>query len=648
MAEYRADIDGLRALAVGSVLFYHVEIAAFSGGYVGVDVFFVISGYLIIKILLAMPFSLASMLDFYVRRIRRIMPALLVTLLLSYLASFVLLPPEHFAYTSKATVAALLSVSNILFSEAGYFSVDHSLNPLLHTWSLGVEEQFYLVWPIVILALAATLKKPALVLVMVVGSAASVLCSELLLDVAPRQVFFWTPFRAAEFGIGALCLFVENWRRLSVPVQNFLSVAGTALILYAIFTFTGNTRFPGINALIPSLGTAALLLSPHSAMSQSVLSHGALRKVGTISYSLYLTHWPVYVFYKYLRPEPLQPADQIVIVALATAIAMGIYHSVENPIRRRRVLPRARGLASAALAAGFVVAAPAGLSASQDGWVWRLAGRNADLYQQHRLGYTPCAESPRSLCAFGDLDAPRSLFVFGDSLAQHLVSGLHEFAVKRGLRGDAIVSGGCTMLAGLRVFRAGAVDETCTLRRDRALAFADERDIELVVISNYWPSDRVFVNDAGEVIEFDSMEDRLMYVAHALQRTLDLFKNEGRRIIVIGLQVHIDCEISERDLVPGPITTSVGNNCNQKPRTEADEDARLVNQIIGKTADRPEEGIIFIKPEEILCDAEECLNRIAGLSLYRDRGHFTVAGSRYFMEKAAPYVPAIALAAPGS
>lgn len=334
---YRPDIDGLRAIAVLSITLYHFGLRQFSGGFVGVDVFFVISGYLITKLIVndleADQFSLAT---FFARRIRRLAPALIVTISLTLVAGYYVLVPGHFDELGEGAIAALFFVSNILFwSLSGYFDTAAIYKPLLHTWSLAVEEQFYLVWPATLLLLWSRFTRQWLLLIVAVAAAVSLGAAIWAARVQPEAGFFLTPFRIYEFAIGAalaLCGFTAS----RVLTGNLAALAGLILIAYAVLTFNSQMAFPSANALVPCIGTALVIYGARTGVVGTMLSAWPLRSIGRISYSLYLVHWPLVVFYAYIFGPPGDPYTTFVLTITALVLSTLLYWLVEKPFRARR------------------------------------------------------------------------------------------------------------------------------------------------------------------------------------------------------------------------------------------------------------------------------------------------------------------------
>ncbi len=388
---FRKDIEGLRALAVLVIVLFHMGVETLAGGFIGVDIFFVISGYLITGLILkdiaAQRFSFR---DFYMRRLRRLAPSLLVTLFGTLIAGFLWLGPEQFERLGKSTVAAIFSVSNIFFwNEAGYFDEDAINKPLLHLWSLAVEEQFYLVWPAVLLLLARLKTHNAPLIGLLVLSILSLSASEWMLSTDAAGAFFLTPFRIAEFGLGAGVAIFGSIPNNRPRLANTISATGLIFVIVSVFTYTETMRFPGVAALVPCVGTAMLI----AAGSQTWVNRGfglyPLRYVGRASYSIYLVHWPIVVFYTYLYDAP-ETFTAIAGLSLA-ALILGacLYHLVETPFRIRRTdsfLITGRVLRWSCGTLALLTLMIASHAAMNKGYTWRIAEPVKELSKSRREG----------------------------------------------------------------------------------------------------------------------------------------------------------------------------------------------------------------------------------------------------------------------
>ena len=363
---YRPDIDGLRAVAVIPVVLFHSKISLFPGGFVGVDIFFVISGYLISNILLHdISRDQFSILTFYERRIRRIFPALFTVLLFAACAAFVILLPGALGeldYFGTHLFGATFFYSNYQFmSETGYFAAAAEDNPLLHLWSLAVEEQFYIVFP-VYLYLVSRFFRDRLGLATMAVLLVSLVYSIYLVQNNPADAFYSTPARAWELMLGAILAIFPRKAPMDQRVAQVLGAAGLGFIAYSILFYNAQTPFPGAAALAPCVGAALILYTGQRNMTLAgrLLSTSAFRYPGLISYSLYLWHWPVLVFYRMYAITPVSQMEIALLLVAMTAAAWASWKFVEAPFRTRNVLAKQKFLFAAG--AGVMLAS-AGIGA---------------------------------------------------------------------------------------------------------------------------------------------------------------------------------------------------------------------------------------------------------------------------------------------
>lgn len=361
---FLADIDGLRALAVLAVVLFHLQVPGFAGGYVGVDIFFVISGFLISAQiqdrLSAGNFALSS---FYASRIRRLLPAVLVTVIATFVCSLWLLPPDALSAFASSALASVFSAANfIFFFESGYWDADAELKPLLHMWSLGVEEQFYLFWPITLVWLTRVGKALYLTGLLLLFAGSLTACIAISTDYS-EAAFYLLPFRVWQFCLGALA--IEAWRQvnLSKPYRLASRFLGLALCLFAIFTFGNLDTFPGAYALIPSAGAFLVLLACHPTASSLLLANPVAAWLGRVSYSLYLVHWPPIVLYRVITLESLSTASQIALGGITAGLAVLLHYGVERRFYRRAINTQHgwKGVPRVSLLVSFGIAAIAAI-----------------------------------------------------------------------------------------------------------------------------------------------------------------------------------------------------------------------------------------------------------------------------------------------
>ncbi|MEQ1944087.1 acyltransferase family protein [Mesorhizobium sp. VNQ89] len=438
---YRPEIDGLRAVSVLAVIFFHYGIDPFSGGFVGVDIFFVISGYLITSIIFAdMQAETFSFLDFYDRRIRRILPATLATIVVTGIAGYFVLLPSDFEDFGRSAVASAAGFANFYFlwNSGGYFDNSSDLMPLLHMWSLGIEEQFYLLWPLLLFGIVALSKGSArvaattLALLIAVSFAASVIAT----PDNQHAAFYLPQTRAWELALGAILVFAPKIGHR--PIGEAAALGGAILIVFSILYLHPKYAFPGWIAALPTVG-AALIVWPKTFGPVATLPlriSGAVF-VGTISFSLYLWHWPLLALYRHVSmDETLTTGEQAVLIALTFVLAVFSWRFIEQPFRRWR--PR-RGAGLAAGATGVVIVAACALPlALTDGLPTRFSAeiQSLDRYRKsqaaERTGCLLTTWTAKAEIAFDEAKclakstSQPNVLVIGDSHAAHFMGAFRR------------------------------------------------------------------------------------------------------------------------------------------------------------------------------------------------------------------------------
>ena len=431
---YRPEVDGLRTLAVLPVILFHAGLGIFRGGYVGVDVFFVISGYLITSILLEdNAQGRYSLGRFYERRVRRILPALFLVMLCAIPPALAILLPTDLAAFGKSLIAVPLFVSNLLFwSERGYFGAAVELKPLVHTWSLAVEEQFYILYPPL---LALLLRRPrrwragVLGLAFVLSLAASWYLTRLHFETA-----FYLPFaRVWELMTGALAAaLLRQGRAIPAPWGALAAAIGVALILTAVFTFNAATLFPGVAALLPVGGTFLVILaSPQGNPIHRILALRPMVWIGLLSYSLYLWHQPIFAFLHYQgfgRPAVLASLPLVLAASIAS------FFLVERPVRQNRRLGRRTVFAAAAALSAGLIAAGLALTVST-GLLYRYGPQDRQIMRdfQNQTHFSETLFDSLQSRPF-DGSGRRRILLVGDSHARDLMNMAHEAGLDRVLQ----------------------------------------------------------------------------------------------------------------------------------------------------------------------------------------------------------------------
>lgn len=385
---YRREIDGLRALAVLPVILFHAGIPGFSGGFIGVDVFFVISGFLITSILISeneqKKFSISN---FYERRARRILPALFLVMLVSIVIAWFTTTPKDMKDFSLSLASVPLFSSNFLFwSLSGYFDTSSELKPMLHTWSLAVEEQYYIIFPVLLLSMWRYGRGAIIALLVFIG-VSSLLYSQFWLKDSPSAVFYLLHARCWELIAGALSAFYCYYYRKSVSsgvLGQLLGVAGLVVVGFSVFRFDEKTPFPGVYALIPVIGSVLIIVFADSkTLVGRVLSLKPVVFVGLISYSAYLWHQPLFAFARLGETEKLGIDKVVFLIALTFVLAYVSWRYVEAPFRNKHKISRQKIFAYGA--AGSVAFLAIGLTGYQtNGFESRLTDEQANLLSFER------------------------------------------------------------------------------------------------------------------------------------------------------------------------------------------------------------------------------------------------------------------------
>lgn len=448
---YRKDIDGLRAMAVLAVVLFHFDARLVPGGFVGVDVFFVISGFLITSIILPrIETDSFGFGWFYLRRIRRIAPAYFAVAATTLLAGCFLMLPEDLVQLAKSAFWSALSLPNLFFwreLDTGYFAADSRQVPLLHLWSLGVEEQFYLLWPAVLVAGLRWLNRRIAMWLLVAGTLGSFVLAQNLSLTSTAFAYYMLPTRAGELGVGALLAMLAsagNLRLLPRVANEILALAGVALMLASMLLLDETARFPGWNAFIPCLGAALVILSGiHGTCAVTApLRWPPVVWIGLVSYSLYLWHWPVLAFIRYYAGDltPLLAAAAALATLLLTTCS---YYLIERPTRTNALTSRSQVVLFLVLPALLLAASAYGVSTRADALSQAAPGLSGQRAQRHLLQITaPAFEYPDNCqlstfdaavlenpkCVHGAGEKTPSVLLWGDSHAAHYIGVIGSIA----------------------------------------------------------------------------------------------------------------------------------------------------------------------------------------------------------------------------
>lgn len=623
---YRPEIDGLRALAVVPVILFHAGIGTFSGGYVGVDVFFVISGYLITTIIInEMDEGRFRLGNFYERRARRILPALFLVMIVCIPLAWMWLMPRDMKDFSQSLIAVAMFLSNVLFwDESGYFDTAAELKPLLHTWSLAVEEQYYILYPL-FLMLCWRLGRRSILAVLSIVFVLSLAAAHWNAYTDPAFAFYLLPTRGWELLTGVFAAFYlqKNEAPLSAYGKQTGSAVGIALVLYAVFAYDSQTPFPSLYALAPAVGTLLIiLLAVEGTYVNRLLSAKVMVGVGLISYSAYLWHHPLLAFARYRSDTEPSFWLMIALCVLTFPLAYLTWRYVENPFRRRTVFSRERMFTvSASFAVAFIAFG-----------AW---GNHSDGFEPQGLDdFAPVAAT----------GAAPDVMLVGDSHADHLFFGL---ATLLGSRISNDTSPGCIPFFNVDRYDSRFAPGSCVrLMNDTLDRFIDDDTKKTIVLSTMGPvyldntgfrdmeSERVqgqnvvLTNDPG-------ISDRWLIFETGMRDTLArLSSASGKKVVFVidvpelGVEERF-CDVTGKSIQvfgkPVQVRSPDYDQC-RIPRGEFDDRARRYYELVHDIVD-DFPGVSVLDPTALFCDADYCYGYEGQRRLYRDTDHLSEYGS---------------------
>lgn len=624
--KYRPEVDGLRAVAVVPVILFHAGFEIFSGGYVGVDVFFVISGYLITSIILAeMNEGRFCLVNFYERRARRILPALMLVISVCLPFAWMWLTPGDMEYFARSVAAVAVFSSNILFwRESGYFDAAAELKPLLHTWSLAVEEQFYVLFPL-LLMLTWRLGRRMIVIIMAGIFLFSLGLAEWAVHNKPWAAFFLLPTRAWELLLGAFCAFylirysTEEYR----VVSNVLSFAGVALIAVAVFLFEKSTPVPGIYALVPTVGTALIILFANKGtLAYALLSLKAFVGIGLVSYSAYLWHQPLFAFARHRMLHEPSPELMLGLSLMALVLAYFTWLLVERPFRNKVTFKRKQIFTFAAIGSAAMIAMGAHGHVSKgmpDRFEQALAGDVGyqeffDYLEEQYSDCTPKIIADNAMDWGGHLRCKQSkkgqpdTVLLGDSHVEHLIIGLAEAMPERNI---------VTYIYGEK-------------------PYLDMPEFKLIFeeLLNNGQKQLVFLS----MFYWERLQESPDDLYPKFKEAIEALTEAGKRVILLG-------DIPQYSIQPavcvyqikGPYGT-IHPLCHMSIK-EAHTQRAIYHEALQKL--EQDLGVPYIDLYPSLCTDDQCSMVQGDFVIYRDDDHVNIPGSRivgkYIVEQLGEY-----------
>lgn len=662
---YRADIDGLRAVAAIAVVAFHGFPAIMSGGYIGVSIFFVISGYLISTILFkGFDKNNFDFVDFYIKRIRRIFPSLIVILFFAFFLGWLVLLPDEFILLGKYVAGGSIFIDNFLaWSNAGYFDKNAELKPLLHLWSLGIEEQFYIFWPLTLWLFWRLKINFWVPVALFIAISFGLNLHEISLN--PTAAFYapWTRMweilsggllayihlyksKYSLFTAGSFSILLRFFQRNTV--MNISACMGLFILLYGIFAFDKTTVYPGVNALVPIIGALLLIAAgPDTVINKFLLSNKLIIFFGVISYPLYLWHWTLLSFLRLMVGG--EPAISLKLLAISLSIIFSwlTYVCIENPIRIGGYRTAKTVLLCFALMSCGTIGC---LVYANDGIPSRLAKhyQNISLFNDVKEADEVCKKKypvANRYCLLSDPDKPATVVLMGDSHANRLFKSLSTYYSSSNENLLQIGEAGCLPFYNIdtSLIKTGS---TCSRVIDSQLDFiAKSKSVKTVIFAFYgrYYLTGINLNAPTEIVSRisdvnnTSTLDRTEIYSEGLQRTIKFLTANGKKVLIV---------IDAPDYSHEPITCidysrpyssyfSIKHSC-EKPLSLVLKEDNGYAEITATIAQHS--GIKVINLRDALCKDGICKAKRGDLLLYRDKDHLNPLGASIAIDELWPQI----------
>jgi len=642
--KYRDEIDGLRALAVLPVLFFHAGFELFSGGYIGVDIFFVISGYLITTILINdIEQDKFSLLNFYERRARRILPVLFFVMAISSVFAWFLMSPNQLKDYSESLIAVSLFLSNFLFwSESGYFEETAEEKPLLHTWSLAVEEQYYILFPLFLL-FAWRFGKDRLFLTIIALAAFSLLLSEWSWRHFPSANFYLIPTRAWELFAGSITAFLIQ--KNGVRKNNLLSITGLVVIMISIFLYDKETPFPSIYALLPVMGTALIILfAPKETIVARFLSIRLIVAIGLISYSTYLWHQPLFAFTRLYMFEKPSDVMMLTLCVMSLILAVFSWKFVEQPFRGKApLLPRRKSVFIVSFIGIALFSAIGFAGHKYDGWEGRFNMPDSVYLTMTRTDREEECFGKKDVlirddwtCSLGLDSQKKSFLVWGDSHALSILPAMDQAAHNLGKSGEFVGINTCMPFLGVYTTKDDRRDYVCHKLNQRVFDYVGQQKIPYLFLVARWTyyTDGGYDGDEMSYIGLEkniqqSKENSRIAFEQGLKQTIAAYKEIGTNIVLITqvpqqrakpFDIYVRALMKETDDLSA---LSIS-------RKEHEGLQSYVYQILGQQEEN--NMIEILSFDDALCSEETCSVGTKHYMYYYDDDHLSITGSMLLVD----------------
>jgi peptidoglycan/LPS O-acetylase OafA/YrhL len=637
---YLPFIDGLRAIAILAVVTYHAIPGLLPGGFAGVDIFFVISGFLITRLInREIREKRFSFPRFLLRRARRLLPAAIACFVLTLSISYFVLLPVAFQDFGRSMVATILMYSNFFYYRiSGYFSPQAFEVPLLHTWSLAVEDQFYITWPAILMLMMPRLSRASVLAIVTGILALSLTIAVKTTGVDPEWAFFMLPSRAWELLLGCLLglLYTVPTRIWPPMFAEIAGYSGLVVVALSLALLDATSPMPGLEAVPICLGVAALIVSSlrHETSVRRALSLQPLVFVGRISYSLYLFHWPLLALATYWLERPLSPMEALIVVAGSITIAVLSWTYIERPFRGEhgRAWPNDRKfiLAGASAAAALVFVGNA--IKANDGWPWRYDGTVGKLLSQMsssnpRRKQCDGAQNVFANDEYCNVGSRRrssyDVALFGDSMANQWAPLLEAASRRNGWAARQVTHGGCAFFPGVELPVKDVKLRECAQYLKQALKFIDTNPgLKLAIVSAYWQMWKPRL-DRDQLPRTRHQPIGAAIASYAGPK----FENAVLQMIKVfrdrGIKVHIIGPVASQNFRMNCIIRAARDDLKFGSCGIAAEQARAslepINAIFARAAAN-DPGVSYSLPLEFMCDSANCSPVIENVFLYRGDG----------------------------
>jgi len=632
---YIKNLNGLRAIAVISVLLYHFDFHVVTGGFVGVDVFLVISGFLITLILMREKTIEKGIFVFWKRRLYRLLPAMIAVVFSTLLVGFALFSPDLFTAVAKSSIASILFYSNIYnWSVIDYFAADTVTMPLLHFWSLALEMQFYICWSLLFFSIKGLdIKKKHIILIIIFLTS---LVLSVLYSTEEMGAYYLLPSRLFEFTIGSFCAFFVLYKK--TMVSNALFIAAFIGLMLIFFTYSQSISYPGYAAVLPCALTALIILTLDTNAANIVLGNRFMNYTGKISYSLYLVHWPVYVYLYYISQGSVDTTDKIKALVLVFILSALLYTFIEAKFLNKKPISTVQNMV---FSLGFIATILLSVTILiTDGMSWRLnEGRervsvdvSADLNRQRSvckykevLGY--------QICFFGDTSnlGMVDIVFMGDSHAWHLLSGLDNVFTSLGIKGAKINQAGGTL--------PSVVGDTYTSKGPKPqtrkyFPLLTELKPKAVILSARWGLYANSMGTYGTKVSYQRINGKFENSSkskesfkYAMSNTLEYINNLSIPIVVIG-QIPEYGSPPESCLNKPKYFANYGLGCSGNTIDINDEFSKTERDFFNSKLD-----IIYVDLFKERCSLLACdYTDDGGRLIYKDGDHIDFDGGIYIAE----------------